>query len=57
MGDWAGMRARLLATYGHWGLALLEAVVRLADWRVSEAEQASVGPAPPAAAQTQGNRL
>ena len=56
-GDWAGMRARLLRTHGHWGLALLEAVVRLADWRVSEAEQASVGPAPSAAVQTPGNRI
>jgi CRISPR-associated endonuclease/helicase Cas3 len=40
LGDWAGLRAQLIADHGYWGLALLEALVRLADWRVSAAEQA-----------------
>ena len=39
MGDWAGLRAALNERHGYWGLALLETLVRLADWRVSEAEQ------------------
>lgn len=39
MGDWAGLQSRLLAQWGPWGLALLESLLRLADWRVSEAEQ------------------
>jgi hypothetical protein len=39
MGDWAGLRAELVREHGYWGLALLEALVRLADWRVSSAEQ------------------
>lgn len=41
MGDWGALRARLVAAHGHWGLALLETLVRLADWRISEAEQAT----------------
>ena len=40
MGDWAGLQARLLQHWGPWGLALLEALLRLSDWAVSEAEQA-----------------
>jgi CRISPR-associated endonuclease/helicase Cas3 len=40
LGDWAGLRTQLLADHGYWGLALLETLVRLADWRVSAAEQA-----------------
>ena len=40
LGDWAGLRARLIASQGFWGLAWLETLVRLADWRISEAEQA-----------------
>lgn len=39
MGDWAGLRATLTARWGHWGLAFLEALVRIADWRVSDTEQ------------------
>ncbi len=39
MGDWAGLQTRLLGQWGPWGLALLEALLRLADWCVSEAEQ------------------
>jgi CRISPR-associated endonuclease/helicase Cas3 len=39
-GDWAGMQARLQAEWGVWGLAYLEALLRLADWQVSDAEQA-----------------
>jgi CRISPR-associated endonuclease/helicase Cas3 len=40
MGDWAGLQARLLQHWGPWGLALLESLLRLSDWAVSEAEQA-----------------
>jgi CRISPR-associated endonuclease/helicase Cas3 len=43
--DWAGLRAALAAQWGHWGLALLETLLRLADWRVSEAEQQDTGDA------------
>lgn len=39
MGDWPGLQSRLLAAWGAWGLALLETLLRLADWRVSDAEQ------------------
>lgn len=39
MGDWPRLRAELIEQWGHWGLALLETVIRLADWRVSENEQ------------------
>ena len=42
MGDWAGLHEALGARWGKWGLALLETLVRLADWRVSEAEQQEV---------------
>ncbi|MBP6582484.1 MAG: type I-U CRISPR-associated helicase/endonuclease Cas3 [Chromatiaceae bacterium] len=40
LGDWAGLRTQLVKDHGYWGLALLEALVRLADWRVSGVEQA-----------------
>jgi CRISPR-associated endonuclease/helicase Cas3 len=39
MGDWPGLHDALAARWGIWGLALLETLVRLADWRVSDAEQ------------------
>ncbi|MBN8514521.1 type I-U CRISPR-associated helicase/endonuclease Cas3 [Accumulibacter sp.] len=37
---WAESAAELQRTYGPWGLAYLEALVRLADWSVSAEEQA-----------------
>lgn len=41
---WIKLRERLTARYGPWGLARLEAVVRLADHRRSEVEQAGAEP-------------
>lgn len=38
--DWAESWADLQHTYGPWGLAYLEALVRLADWSISAEEQA-----------------
>jgi CRISPR-associated endonuclease/helicase Cas3 len=38
--SWATRTLALLETYGPFRLAFLEALVRLADWRASEAEQA-----------------
>ncbi len=39
--DWAEQFSRLQAQYGHWGLAYLETLLRLADWLVSDQEQES----------------
>ncbi|EXJ13609.1 type I-G CRISPR-associated helicase/endonuclease Cas3g [Imhoffiella purpurea] len=39
MEDWPELRTGLLRDWGHWGLALLETLLRLADWTVSDAEQ------------------
>mgnify|MGYP001809834912 CR=1 FL=1 len=39
LGDWTETCSQLQRVYGHWGLAYLEALVRLADWTVSEEEQ------------------
>lgn len=41
--DWPGLAARLAGEYGAWGLAYLELLVRLADWRVSAEEQRPKG--------------
>lgn len=40
LGGWAETWAELQTIYGAWGLAYLEALVRLADWSVSAEEQA-----------------
>ena len=37
--DWPESAAELQRNYGAWGLAYLEALVRLADWTVSAEEQ------------------
>jgi len=39
LGGWASQFQALQQQYGWWGLAYLEALVRLADWHVSKAEQ------------------
>jgi CRISPR-associated endonuclease/helicase Cas3 len=38
--EWPGLVYRMRAEFGHWGLAYLEALVRLADWTRSAEEQA-----------------
>ncbi len=38
--DWPGLVYRLRRLYGPWGLAYLEALLRLADWARSSEEQA-----------------
>jgi CRISPR-associated endonuclease/helicase Cas3 len=40
LGDWAEEAGELQRSYGAWGLAYLEALLRLADWAVSAEEQA-----------------
>ena len=39
LSDWPLQFAALQAQFGHWGLAYLETLVRLADWSVSDEEQ------------------
>jgi CRISPR-associated endonuclease/helicase Cas3 len=38
--EWPALVYRMRAEFGHWGLAYLEALVRLADWARSAEEQA-----------------
>jgi CRISPR-associated endonuclease/helicase Cas3 len=39
---WPTLAQRMTQRHGHWGLAYLEAIVRLADWARSAAEQNEV---------------
>jgi hypothetical protein len=39
LAGWGRQFAELRTRYGPWGLAFLEALVRIADWQVSEEEQ------------------
>jgi CRISPR-associated endonuclease/helicase Cas3 len=39
LSDWPAQFRALQAQHGHWGLAYLETLVRLADWTVSDEEQ------------------
>jgi CRISPR-associated endonuclease/helicase Cas3 len=43
LAGWGRQFAELHARFGPWGLAYLEALVRLADWQVSEEEQRDAG--------------
>jgi CRISPR-associated endonuclease/helicase Cas3 len=47
---WAKQFDTLQAEYGWWGLAYLEALVRLADWQISDEEQRDDKPTDRAAA-------
>lgn len=42
--EWPALVAKMRADYGYWGLAYLEALVRLADWARSAEEQAEATP-------------
>ena len=44
--QWPALAQRMMQRHGHWGLAYLEAIVRLADWVRSAEEQKEVGPEP-----------
>ena len=39
LAGWAAQFETLQETYGYWGLAYLEALVRIADWQISDEEQ------------------
>lgn len=42
--EWPALVAKMRADYGYWGLAYLEALVRLADWARSAEGQAEATP-------------